>query len=196
MNRKREIRYKYPKYKMKNRNKYWPYSYWKDEKALETLPGFCSENLWGAPGHHCVVSITGRSYREQTPRFWSHQPKEALQAQHQWRRAAKWTPGTDACHRTKRITRQGTFCSPVFPLKLNYCLGPEADGTVDVTDETVNVIAKQWSVEVTSQTHAVDFSQVPPWENALLSRRKEVKPVMQVEICRAPALKHAKPLLG
>ena len=47
-------------------------------------------------------------------------------------------------------------------MKLNYGLGPEADGTVDVTDETVNVTAKQWSVEVTSQTHAVDFSQVPP----------------------------------
>lgn len=33
---------------------------------------------------------------------------------------------------------------------------------VDVTDKTMNSTAKQWSVEVTSQAHAVHFSQLRP----------------------------------
>lgn len=51
---------------------------------------------------------------------------------------------------------------PCLSLRFYHCLELEAEGTVDVTDKTVNVRAKRWSVEVTSQTHAVYFSQIPP----------------------------------
>lgn len=142
----------------------------KMKKELETFPAswillwsltWTWEGVLLAVIRHAII-ITGRSCSEQRPRFWFHQPKEALQAQRQQRRAAKRIPGINAKSGTKRITRKGTFYNPVFPLQLDYCLGPEADGTVDVTDKTVNIIAKQWSVEVTSQTHAVYSSQVPP----------------------------------
>lgn len=60
---------------------------------------------------------------------------------------------------------------------------------MDVTDKTVNIAAKQWSVEVTSQTHAVYFSQLPPRRAPRFPSREEVNPIMHwAESCQATVL--------